>query len=80
MAKKNYLRLSEVWNPHIYSVKQEEFEIKFSGVNGCGTQVVATARLCKHNMIAMVKRMREIAEYDASVAANFLARMKEAVQ
>ena len=80
MPKKNYQRLSGVWNPNISSINRDEFEIKFSGINKRGTSVQITARLSKHCMVAMVKSMREIAENDASVAVKFLERMKEAMQ
>lgn len=36
MAKKNYQRLSEVWNPNISSVNRDEFEIKFFRVKQAG--------------------------------------------
>lgn len=79
MAKKNYQKLDNSYDPTVYGVGTREVTIRFTARNSHGTEVVTSIKIEKYMLPRLIKEFARIAKADADQSNGFVQQIKESV-
>lgn len=79
MAKKNYHRLENLFEPSVNTSTDRQVAMTFRCKNSKGTETDVNIRVEKYWLPVLIKAFTRIAKSDATSAEQFLQRIKESV-